>query len=172
MKKIFAFFYSIFFSPVKQVRKDLTELKKFRNDLDDSINTTNHFDGIVKFYSATSPWFDSNKITLYIDGFKKADYGQHVMLIKQLTVLKDRIISAGRYPYGHNRTQTGEQVTHSNVYLGNIDGYWTKTVAFWKDQESKDQDIEPISNQAERIIRKSAEPMIQVLDILIRLAEK
>jgi hypothetical protein len=89
-------------------------------------------DLLVQFFSLTSPVCDKYYLSLpEIEYFLTDD--QRESLSKVMRILTNM----GRNIYGMNRTERGQGVTHSNVYVGNVCGIWTNTVAFWKNERSR-----------------------------------
>ncbi len=84
-------------------------------------------DLIVQFFSLTSPVsdkmpFGSYQIEKYLTDEQKM----------RMNMVCSVIGNMGRYDCGINRTKAGQTVSACDVYLGNICGIWTKTVAYWK----------------------------------------
>lgn len=133
MKRTWAFLLSFFFSP----KNDLKKVKKQLDVLKIEISTIKNMEhsaaihSIVKLFQVISPIQDAGGVTKLISVLKKKNYGQLDQKIEALEILQLHFNTAGRDQYGLNRTKVGEEVTFNNVFLGNVDGIWTKTAAYW-----------------------------------------
>lgn len=87
---------------------------------------------LVEFFGLTSPWHDRGLHGLVAKLQQVNWRGQYDATIEQLRQLQSLFEQSGRNPYGWNRTKPGEDVTEQNVYLGNIFGIWTFTIAHFR----------------------------------------
>ncbi len=99
-------------------------------------------DRIVDFFDTVSRWHDRDaELAAIIADLtalnRRNDYDG---VLRDLATLRAHLNNAGRSPYGLNRTKPGERVTADSVYLGDIFGLWTKTVAYWKTTASEPKD--------------------------------
>jgi len=91
-----------------------------------SVGRSNPLDQIVEFFSLTSSVQDTlQEITLQEDYFTQPEYMQVIAIRRALGDM-------GRCENGWNRTRKGENVTEDKVFLGNIFGIWTFSVAWFK----------------------------------------
>lgn len=130
MKKFFAY---LFFNPKKEIVALLTLLKPLKDDLVRFRTVDDGVAAIVEFFNVISPVQDSDPVTATLKAFKVANWrGKYDSIIVKLEEIHTHIRNAGRDEYGWNRTRKGEMITDERVFLGNIYGLFTKTVAFWK----------------------------------------
>jgi hypothetical protein len=109
----------------------LISLKQDLNGLSDLAP----LDRIVKFFVLIAPWYDRlTEFWQMLELFEKVNYGQYNLLIFQIKALIKHLENAGRDICGYNRTDKGQEVTPSNVFLGGVEeiGVKTHTVAYWQ----------------------------------------
>lgn len=172
---------AIFVNPKKELQALMPELRILRDNLKMSRHTVDPLTEIVNFFDYVSRWQDRG-LGEEIKAFNEVNYGQYTEIISKLKALNGNFEGAGRVEFGWNRTQTGETVTAHNVYLGNIYGLWTKTVAFW--QSHKDQPkggwgfsgmehlnaYDVVSGQASSFMKSYIPEMIDLIDQLEALS--
>jgi hypothetical protein len=101
-------------------------------------NAEQPLDEIVTFFNYISIWHDRvEELENLIQAFQKANYGQFNDIINLLETLRIHIDRSGRAEFGWNRTVKGQIVTPEKVFLGNINGLFTKPVSFWKLQKDE-----------------------------------
>lgn len=81
--------------------------------------------------------------------------------------LATHIHNAGRQEYGWVRAERGQPVTLHNLYLGNIYGLFTKTAAYWREQNEKDIQL-IIRGQLTNFIKSHREPMIELITKVLK----
>lgn len=125
---------------------------------------------ITPFFNLISPFHDEQPLALVIERLKQKNRrGQYHWMIDPLEQLSAHFVIAGRDRFGWNRTQTGEEVTEDNVFLGDIDGYWTKTVSYIKTQKDDAEYYVTMSRQAKEFIQSHTTPMIQIIQLIERI---
>lgn len=130
MKKFFVY---LFFNPRKRISALLGSLKPLKDGLVKFRTVTDGVEAITEFFNVVSPIQDSDPVAATLKAFKAANWlGKYNSVIERLEGIQAHIRKAGREQYGWNRTGKGEMVTDERVFLGNIYGLFTKTVAFWK----------------------------------------
>ena len=135
----------------------LDKLKKDLQKLGPAPSGLAVYDYGVKFFNIIASFQDTNAID--IEMFKDTT--------AEAEALAKHVSNAGRQEYGWVRAQRGEPVTLHNLYLGNVYGLWTKTAAFWKEQQEKDiQGI--IQNQLSGFIKSHREPMIELITKVLK----
>ncbi len=90
----------------------------------------------MAFFNLTSPWHDRGLHGLVAKLQQVNWRGQYDTTIEQLRKLQSLFEQSGRNPYGWNRTKPGEDVTEQNVYLGNVFGIWTLTIAKFREDQN------------------------------------
>lgn len=142
----------------------------------------NTLDTLVRFFNLISLWHDRGLERIVAE---LRDFEKYAVLIRTLETLALHFRNAGRDQYGWNRTGRGETVTADKVFLGNIFGLWTKTVADWQ-ALSKDEPVwrlrndgnwhaggeglstrEVIERQARVFMRNHIRPMVGLIDELV-----
>lgn len=92
--------------------------------------------GLVDFFALISAWHDQvGDIHELVQKAHRLEV--HPKATSCLEELARLIQKYGRQEYGMNRTRPGEMVTKEKVYLGDIHGCWTKTVAELERKEDK-----------------------------------
>ncbi|PIP87415.1 hypothetical protein COW81_00505 [Candidatus Campbellbacteria bacterium CG22_combo_CG10-13_8_21_14_all_36_13] len=113
-----------------RVQKILPELRVLKQDIASAMSMRDPLSGLVAFFNAVSSWHDDRKLDL-------ANYGDESPLAKKLSRLSSLISQSGRHEFGMNRTKPGQVVTDDDVWLGNIDGLFTKTISFWRTRKGE-----------------------------------
>jgi len=157
----------------------LSELKILRSAIMTIDTESDPINGIVHFFNLISHWDDrglSKEIDLLHAANKK---GLHDKQIGTLRTLDTLFGQSGRHEYGWNRTKNGEQVTLDNVFLGNVDGIWTKTARIFlalKDDEYRPHgDVtiyETICHQARNFVNTNRGMIVDTIDEIERLIEQ
>lgn len=170
-------------NPVHLLSAMMGGLRHLKLDLAHAGSMTDRLSAIVFFFDVVSKW-DDRGLTDVIEAFDAANYnGRHNEAISKLQILSLHFRQAGRGEM--NRTKRGERATDENVYLGDIFGLFTKTVAYWK--TTADDEInewrgtvwEPycrginchdvVSRQARNLMTSHIGPMIKLIDELDRM---
>jgi len=113
---------------VNTTRTLLPELKKLKEEIAWAMSISDPLTGLVAFFNITSPWHDRGPLVSWHD---ESDLG------KSLKKFYAIISNAGRCSIGWNRTKAGELATEDNVFLGNIDGLFTKPISFWRTRKGQ-----------------------------------
>lgn len=139
MKK---WFKSLFFKPEKEFANLWLELMVLRDFLVEIKGSKDPLLDIVAFFNTTSQWQDNDHELLgkAIKAFDEVNYGQFNRVLNCLGGLRLHIDNSGRNKYGMNRTDPFETVTPDKVFLGNVFGLWTKTVAYWVTTKDEPKD--------------------------------
>ena len=120
-----------------QLVKELIELKESLITLM-SKRLNNNIDpltAIVEFMSLIAPWYDRlPEILQIVELFEKVNYGQYNLLLFNLHTLIRHFRNAGRNECGYNRTDRGQPVTASDIFLGGIEEIklLTHSVSTWQ----------------------------------------
>lgn len=175
-----------FAKPERKLAAMLPGLRQLRTDLGKISEMTDYLSAIVVFFNVVAKWQDEHRHGLYdlIQEFKRLDYGRYTSVISQLNLFDTHIRNAGREEFGMNRTKSGQAVTDDNVYLGNIYGLFTKTVAYWKTQKNQEKGrsaypslknlnaYDVVSLQAHNFTESHIGPMTDIVNHLERLASR
>lgn len=141
---------------LKKIQPQLQELRKQMIEVS-SMN--NKVESIIRLFQVISPLEDAGG---FIETINKLKSKKKRLA---LTIIQEHITKAGRRPYGKNRTRKGEQVTADNVFLGDINGIWTKPASYWlARQEGGDWNC--ISYQAENFVKSHVHDIVKQIDIL------
>ena len=94
---------------------------------------------------------------------------------KSVDELMEHVKNSGRDTYGWVRSKPGEAVTDNNVFLGNIFGLWTNTIAKFKSFAAEKDNTSDWTQsviqiyQLQRFLNSHVEPMKKLIDsILVR----
>lgn len=154
------------FNPRKELREQwaaLADLKsgleRVKRNLEAGVDPVRV---IVQFFDVVSRCQDTGAMETIISAYTEATEPSPDGLHKMLADLSAHIKNAGRNQYGMNRTEPGEVVTTANVYLGNVDGYWTKTVQYILDSREKDF-VSRMNRQADDFMHGHLGPMLNLL---------
>lgn len=118
----------------QKLSKIVLSLISLKQDLN-SLDYLNQLNRIVGFFVLISPWHDRlTEFWQMLELFEKVNYGQYNLLIFQIKALLKHLENAGRDMCGYNRTDTGQEVTPSNVFLGGVEEIGVKTynVTHWQ----------------------------------------
>lgn len=124
------FFKAMFAVNIAQeLRVIVGELQTLAERIESLLTAQDRCSALVAFFNLTSPWHDRG-LQGIIKRLESVNWrGQYDPTIEQLQVLQDLFQHSGRSPYGWNRTKPGEVVTEHDVYLGNVFGVWTFSIA-------------------------------------------
>lgn len=168
---------AIFAKPERKLTALNQEFRELRQALQRVAESRDPLTEVVHFFDIVSKWHDRG-INDIIAEFKEVNYGQYDEMLKKLRTLQEHFVNAGRCEYGWNRTKPGEPVTAEKVFLGNIFGLWTKTVAYWKNQKDEQKGgwgfpgmddlnaYDVVSRQARQFMASHTGPMIIILNDL------
>ncbi len=136
---------------------------------------TRHSDGITEitaFFDAVSSFQDAADIDPLIAKIAEHNRNGHYNeLLEKLILLRTHVINAGRDIYGYNRTRRGQHVTDNDVHLGNVDGYWTKTVAYIKTKRQEEPEYYARMNrQAMQFMTSHSTPIFKCLGAIVQIA--
>lgn len=135
-------------------------------------------DTIVPFFNLVSPWHDDNPLVSIANQLEKFGGEDIVGVVEDLQELSIHFCQAGQNESGWNRTKPRQVVTEDDVYLGNVYGLWTKTVAFWKTCKDNPKggwgfgrmedlnSYDVISNQAGDFMASHIGPMVEIIERL------
>lgn len=133
-------FFKNLFASKSQISDKLTAMLPMLQDVREKLSHLYKNPGIetiVQFFEIMSGLQDQDPILPLIEECKKSNKPEVAQLKEKLETIRTHYNRAGREPYGWNRTQKGEPVTDEKVFLGNIYGLFTKTVAYWKTQKNE-----------------------------------
>ena len=169
---------SIFSRPGRQLDKLLPELRDLREGIRPLLHQQDRLTALVAFFNLVSPWQDRDGLSEMITAFKKVNYGQYTNIVNYLTMLQEQIVSGGRSLNGWNRTEPGELVTDDKVYLGDVFGIWTFTVAEFKRRKDDSRTVDGRNGlklnaydivsdyQARRMMHTVGASIIEIIDAL------
>ena len=170
--------------PAQELEAVVRELNMLAENIKPLLGKSDRCTALVAFFNLTSPWHDRGLHGL-ITKLQQVNWrGQYDSAIEQLRRLQSMFEQSGRHEYGWNRTKPGEVVTEHNVYLGNVFGVWTFTVAHFR--ESKDRPKNPwkgggfdcryledkndfdmvLDYQARPFVQKNGKAIIEVIEVL------
>ena len=157
-------------------------LLNFRANLVKARDTMHPLYGLLYFFSTVAPYFDERKeVQIEVLKLQTKDTGIYPKLqypiLHTVKELELHIYNAGRSPHGWNRTTKGELVTLDDVYLGDINGIWTKPLSHWLKYETahNEQDLETyamIKKQAKGFMHSHIPKMIELIDQIIEYETK
>lgn len=81
----------------------------------------------------------------------------------RMVVLSAHLRNAGRNPHGMNRTHKGKLVTDIDIWLGGIDGYFTKTVTYTKAHRHETEFYVAMNHQAEQFMQSHIGSMVAII---------
>lgn len=148
---------------LKEIQPQLQELEK---EMTMIAAMSNKVEAIIKLFQVISALQDASGFKKTVDklnGSKK-----YFPQLEAVMILQTHIEKAGRCPYGMNRTHKGEEVTADNVFLGDIDGLWTKTASFWLARE-RDGAWGCISCQAGNFVKSHVDGILKQI-VVLRIA--
>ncbi len=121
---------NLFFNPKNKVKNLNLMFAKLAEQLPTFKESKTPFEDIVDFFQLISFFQDeglAQKVLSEIQ-LKKPNH----KLVEPLERFVTCLNQSGRYPYGMNRTNVGETVTASKVYIGGTHGINTLLVSEWK----------------------------------------
>lgn len=144
-------------------RPILNELAAELNAIATRINRgeSNGIGEITRFFSVIAAVQDDRIVPKVIDELTQTK--KHDLLVQRMTVLDAHLKNAGRHPYGMNRTVKKQIVTDVDVYLGNFDGWFTKTVAYTKAHRHETEFYAAMNRQAEQFMQSHIRHMIAII---------
>jgi len=165
-----------------QLQKIQPELSNLEKSLTEIQGTSNKVEAIVKLFQIISPIQDAGGFSALISKLQKKNRKKFATKLQALEILQKHFENAGRCESGFNRTKTGEEVTSSKVYLGDVYGIWTKPASYWLNhQQELEQDFredlskdpeKPVSTwycingQAGTFVRSHAEGILKQISVL------
>jgi len=145
MKKI-KFFTNLLAGLSAKQNKVILGLEPKLQELEKSMKTIqamdNNVEAIIRLFQVIAPIHDARGFSPEVfELAKKNRRDKFDKEIKALQILDKHFINAGRSG-GMNRTKKGEEVNAHKVYLGNVYGLFTKTAAYWlQNQEELKNDL-------------------------------
>lgn len=169
-------------NPAQELEAALGELNTLAENIRPLLRNSDRCAALVAFFNLTSPWHDRGLHGL-IAKLQQVNWrGQYDSTIEQLRQLQSLFEQSGRHEYGWNRTKPGEVVTEHNVYLGNVFGVWTFTIADFRKDTNKPKnqwkgggfdckyledknDFDMVSDyQARPFVQKNGKAIIEVIE--------
>ena len=133
MKRISMFLKAMFaVNPAQELEAVIRELNTLVENIKPLLHKSDRCTALVAFFNLISPWHDRGFHNLITKLQQVNWHGQYDSRIEQLRRLQSMFEQSGRHEYGWNRTKQGEVVTEHNVYLGNVFGVWTFTIAHFR----------------------------------------
>ena len=173
-------------NPVQELEVVIRELNMLGENIKPLLRKSDRCTALVAFFNLTSPWHDRGLHSL-ITKLQQVNWrGQYDSTIEQLRQLQSLFEQSGRNPYGWNRTKPGEAVTEHNVYLGNVFGVWTFTIAHFREGQDRPKnpwklgdwnckyledknDFDMVSDyQARPFVQKNGKAIIEAVEVLCR----
>lgn len=153
------------------------ELRKSLKVLDRITRSGDQLSSIVGFFNVVSIWHDRgfDDLITALEAINRG--GKYSGIILDLQTLSAHCQRA-RDPFGWNRTTKGQVVTDDNVFLGNVYGLFTKTVAYWRQQKDAPKGgwgypkmehlnaYDVVCRQAGEFLDAHCKPMIVILNRL------
>lgn len=116
---------------------------------------------IVAFFQAVSTVQDTHIVPLAADELDRlGGFPSTVQLLQDLNL---HIFNGGRRDYGMNRTRPGQKVTSANVFLGNINGYWTMPVSSIEGRSGDTDYYQTMQAQAALFMASHIPPMLRLI---------
>ena len=172
--------------PVKELEAVIRELNTLTENIRPLLRKSDRCTALVAFFNLTSPWHDRGLYGL-ITKLRQVNWrGQYDSTIEQLHQLQSLFEQSGRHSSGWNRTKPGEVVTEHNVYLGNVFGVWTFTIAHFREGQNwpknpwkgggfdckyleDKNDFDMVSDyQARPFVQKNGKAIIEAVEVLCR----
>lgn len=157
---------SLFREPLAKCQAVRPILNNLATKLDAMVDRINHgqSDGIHEitgFFQLIADVEDTGLVPMALNELARNEKFRTVY--DRLDILQAHIRNAGRHSYGMNRTIRGQKVTDENVYLGNVEGYFTKTVAFTKAHRHDTAFYAALNRQATRFMQSHIGPMLTII---------
>lgn len=144
MNKITAFIKACVASPSKDIVAINAQLTTLKSEMKRIDAMPNKVEAIIELFRVISPLQDTGGFSQTVSTLQQKNYGQIDTAIAALETLQKHFSNAGRSEYGINRTSKGEEVTAANVWLGDVFGIWTKSAAYWlENQKQLENDFRP-----------------------------
>lgn len=141
------------------IRQLADELNGIANRLNSG--RSNSLIEIVRFFQAVSTIQDTHIVPLAADELDRlGGFPSTVQLLQDLNL---HIFNGGRRDYGMNRTRPGQVVTSADVFLGNINGYWTKPIAYIEGRFEDTDYYLTMRAQAERFMASHIPPILYLI---------
>ncbi len=136
------------------------------------------FYDLIDFFNGTSEIQDNlDVIEKVIKAHGKGSWKKNEQIFKAFS---EKIVAAGRKTTGLNRTEKGQRVNETNVFLGNIMGLFTQSISDWNKTEYADVnhkgeyngtklDYNPITQQASEFVtsyKTLPDDIKQILELL------
>jgi hypothetical protein len=137
-------------------------IKTITTDIQKIENTSNKVQALVSYYQLLE--FVENADHLgkaYLERLEKRNFlGLNK---KKIQIIKSFFRNDTRDMYGVNRSKSGQMLTANDIYLGNIDGIWTKNASFWLSNKSKyeQEKMEVISKSVWSVINEQADDILK-----------
>jgi hypothetical protein len=164
--------------PFKKFSAIMVELQELNRNLKIIGDQLDSLKAIVEFFDEVSKWHDRG-LTDVLEEFTAANYKhRYDAIIGNLSALGKHFSNAGRDRYGWNRTEKGEVVIDSKVFLGNIYGLFTHSVGYWQRQKDAPKggwgysnmehlnSHDVVSRQARGFMNSHIAPMAKLIDEL------
>ena len=185
MTRIKMFLKALFaVNPAQELEAVIRELNTLAGNIKPLLGKSDRCAALVAFFNLTSPWHDRGLHGLVAKIQQVNWRGQYDSTIEQLRQLQSLFEQSGRNPYGWNRTKSGEVVTEHNVYLGNVFGVWTFTIAHFRAGQNERKNpwkgggwdckyfedkntFDVVSDyQARPFVQKNGKAIIEVIEVL------
>lgn len=135
---------------IEALQGEITKILEGIAPLEHPTGESGYLHGIVSFLNFLAPYHEDNVFREVQKELKKRERKPSALAYR-LDVLDALFAETGSTKYGLNRAKPGQCVTVKDVWLGNIDGLFTKTVEFWlKTEDLEAQAI--VHAQAERFV--------------------
>lgn len=158
MKKV-NFFTGLFFNSERVFANIQPKIQNLEEEIKKIDAMENKIEAIVRLFQVISPIQDTGGFSQEIFDLKKHNRNfKFNAKVKALEALQKHFYNSGRSEYGINRTTKGEDVTNEKVFLGDVNGLWTQTAAYWLNQKLKlEQSFRPdVSKNPEKPISDGA----------------
>jgi len=139
------FFAGLFFNSKKVFSNIQPKIQELEKEIKSIEVMNNKVEAIARLFQVISPLQDAGGFSKELALLEKHNTkGRFDQQIEALSALQKHFSKAGRSKYGMNRTSEGEEVNAEKVYLGNVFGLWTKTAAYFlENQEELKKSLRP-----------------------------
>ena len=137
MNKITARIKALIANPSKDIAAINDQLSMLKSEMERIKTMPNKVEAIIELFRVISPLQDTGGFSQTVSKLQEKNYGQIDTAIAALESLQKHFKNAGRNEYGINRTKKGEAITAANVWLGDVFGIWTKSAAFWLENQKR-----------------------------------